>query len=126
MTEVLPRPKALDAVVYADIGARVLHCRLPEHASGYARLLWRAAWQALRRSQEAGWPIDGAPWVWADTPTASRVVHGEAGEWNTLVFRFPPGAAGYTELVGRPGLVAIAVLDLNSHRFLNVKFLNRG
>jgi hypothetical protein len=33
--------------------------------------------------------------------------------------------AGYSELISRPGLTAIAVLDRGSHRFLGVRFMNR-
>jgi len=42
-----------------------------------------------------------------------------------LLARFRPGESAYTELVGRPRLYAIVVLDREQHRFLTVKFLNR-
>jgi hypothetical protein len=125
-TEVLPQPVAVDAVVFTDPVARTLTVRLPDSASGYDRLSWAQAWQAQRRAQEAGWPRSGAPWVWADVPGHRQVAHGLPGDGGVLSFHFPPGTAGYSELIGRPGLVAIAVLDRASHHFLNVKFLNRN
>lgn len=124
-TDVLPQPVAVDGVVFNEAGSRTLYVRLPDTATGYTKLLWQAGWQQLRRAEEAGWPTSGAPWVWASTPTASKVVHGGAGEAGTLRFHWPVGTAGYSELVSRPGLVAIATLDRNSHRFLSVKFLHR-
>jgi hypothetical protein len=124
-TEVMPQPIAVDGVVFNDPAARTLHVRLPDQASGYTKLLWQQGWQQLRRAEEAGWPANGAPWVWADAPGAYRVVHGGPGEGGTLKFHFPPGTAGYTELVGKPGLVAIVTLDRGTHRVLGCRFLNR-
>jgi hypothetical protein len=87
--------------------------------------LWQQGWQQLRRSEESGWPKDGAPWVWASTPSAYQVVHGGAAENGSLKFHFPAGTAGYGELVGKPGLVAIVTVDRGTHHILGVKFLNR-
>jgi hypothetical protein len=42
-----------------------------------------------------------------------------------LLARFRPTEAVFAELVGRPRLVAIVVLDRELARFLTVKFLNR-
>jgi hypothetical protein len=123
--EVLPRPKAATGVVFHDVGTRTLTVRLSEQESGYTKLLWREGWQALRRGQEAGWPVDGPPWVWADVPGARRVVHGQPADGGTLSFHFPPGTAGYAELISKPGLWAIVTMDIVARHILGVRFLNR-
>jgi hypothetical protein len=124
-TEVLPQPAAVDGVVFHDPATRTLHVRLSDQANGYTKLLWQQGWQMLCRAEEAGWPRRGAPWVWASTPGAYQVVHGLPGDGGTLKFHFPPGTAAYSELVGKPGLVAIATIDRGTHHILSVKFLHR-
>jgi hypothetical protein len=123
--DVLPQPVAVDAVVFNDVGTRTLTVRLSDQASGYTRLLWQQAWQRQRRSQEAGWPLDGAPWIFADVPGAPGVVHGLPAEGGVMSFHFPPGTAGYSELISKPGLVAIVTLDRGTHQFLSCRFRNR-
>ena len=122
--EALPAPLAVDGVVFHDVGTRTLSVRLGDGASGYERLLWRAAWQGQRRSQETGWPIDGARWVYADVPGAPRVVHGLPAEGGVMSFHFPPGTAGYSKLISEPGLVALVTIDRGSHEFLTCRFFN--
>jgi hypothetical protein len=118
--EVLPRPVAVDGVVFHDVLTRTLHVRLSDKASGYERLLWQQAWQQQRRSREAGWPIDGAPWLIAE-PGA---VHGLPGDAGVMSFHFPVGTPGYSELISKPGLVAIVTVDRGTHQFLTCRFLN--
>jgi hypothetical protein len=125
-TEVMPRPVAVDGVVFHDVLTRTLSVRLSDQADGYTRLLWQQAWQQQRRSQEAGWPLTGAPWIYADVPGAPRVVHGLPAEGGVMSFHFPPGTAGYSELISKPGLVAIVTVDRGAHRFLTCRFLNRS
>jgi hypothetical protein len=91
VTEVIPRPKAVTAAVFVDVVSRTLTARISERESGYSKLLWSEGWQALRRAQEAGWPLNGAPWVWADVPGGRRVVHGLPEPGGVLSFHFPPG-----------------------------------
>jgi hypothetical protein len=122
--EALPQPQAIDGVVFVDAVERTLFVRLPDTAGGYERLLWTQAWQALRRAQEAGWPADAAPWLWADLPGARQVVHGQPGEAGTLKFTFPVGTPGFAGLVSRPGVVAIATVDRSTQRFLTCRFLH--
>jgi len=122
--EALPQPRAATGVVVHDPATRTLSVRLSELESGYAKLLWREGWQALRRSQEAGWPIDGAPWVWADVPGGRRVVHGQPIDGVALTFHFPTGTAGYAELISKPGLWAIITMDVATRHILGVRFLN--
>jgi hypothetical protein len=115
----------MDAVVWVDGVERTLIVRLPDGAGGYQKMLWTSGWQQLRRAQEAGWPADGAPWVFCDVPGARRVVHGQPGEAATLKFHFPPGTRGFAELVSRPGVIAIVTIDRGSQRFLSCRFLHR-
>jgi hypothetical protein len=124
-SEVLPQPQAIPAVVFVDTLTRTLTARLPDKASGYERLLWVQGWQALRRAEQAGWPPGEAPWVLADVPGAPRVVHGVPVDGAALSFTFPVGVAGFGNLVGKPGVVAIATVDTGTHWFLNCKFYNR-
>jgi hypothetical protein len=123
--EALPQPRALAAVVFVDAVTRTLTARLSDQAGGYERLLWTQAWQQLRRAQEAGWPANGAPWVFADLPGARRVVHGQPAEGGALSFAFPPGTPGFAELISKPGVVAIVTVDRGTQRFLTCRFLNR-
>jgi hypothetical protein len=122
--EVLPRPVAVDGVVFHDVLTRTLSVRLSDKASGYERLLWTQAWQQQRRSQEAGWPLE-TPWLYADVPGAARVVHGLPAEGGMMAFHFPVGTAGYSQLISKPGLVALVTIDRATHQFLTCRFLNR-
>jgi hypothetical protein len=122
-TEKVPAPAALDGVVVSDITTRSLGVRLPETASGYQRLWWKQAHQQLKAAVEDGWSRH--PYVWASTPSAYRAVHVQPADFAMLQVTFPVGTAGYSELISRPGLYAIATVDRNSNRFLAVKFLHR-
>jgi hypothetical protein len=123
--EALPRPVAVEGVVFNDVLTRTLSVRPSDQASGYRRLLWQQAWRQQRRSQEAGWPVDGAPWIFADVPGARRVVHGLPAEGGVMSFHFPPGTAGYSELISKPGLVAVVTVDRGTHQFLTCRFFNQ-
>jgi hypothetical protein len=125
VTEVMPRPKAITAAVFTDVITRTLTVRQAEPASGYESALWTRGWQELRRAHAAGWPVDGAPWIFADAPKSHRVIHGVPADGGALSFTWPVGSPGFAELVGRPGLYAIAVLDISTHYFSTVKFLHR-
>ena len=96
--------------------------RLPETASGYQRLWWRTAHQALRAAVESGWARH--PFVWASTPTAYQVAHVQPADFAMLTVHFPVGVAGFSELISRLGLYAVATVDRSSARFLTVKFLH--
>lgn len=122
-TERLRNPYALDGVVVNDLPLRSLSVRLPDTASGYQRLWWKQAWLQLRATVEDGW--QNHPFVWASTPSAYQVAHVQPGGFQTLVVNFPPGATAYSELISKPGLVAIVTVDRNTSRFTGVKFLNR-
>jgi hypothetical protein len=122
--EVLPQPKAATAVVFHDPATRTLSIRISENESGYSRLLWRESWSRLRQSQEAGWPVDGAPPVFADVPGGRRAVHGQPIDGGGLAFFFPVGTAGYAELVSKP-IRAIVTMDTSARVFLGVRLFNR-
>jgi hypothetical protein len=119
----LPSPHEAIGVVSIDLSSRVLTVRLSDLANGYTRHLWREAFQALRRSEEAG--IHGQSPVWASTPDANRVVYaaaGDAGFGGMLKFTFRPGEASYTKLISRPGLAATVWIDRERHRFISCNF----
>jgi hypothetical protein len=125
-TEVFPQPRAAVGAVFVDNAARALSVRPGDTESGYVKTLWRAGWTALRDAQERGWPLDGPPLVYADAPgTARRTILGRAGDGGTLTFAWPIGTAGYSELVGKP-LSAIVTMDVNTHRILSCRFLDRA
>jgi hypothetical protein len=121
VTEVMPRPKALTAAVFADPVARTLTIRQAEPATGYESSLWGSAWQALRRAYEGGWPPGAAPWVYE----SRRVIHAVPAEGGALSFTWPVGTPGFAELISKPGLYAIATVDINTCYFSTVKFLHR-
>jgi hypothetical protein len=120
----LPRPKAVDCVVFADTATRTLSVRPGDRVGGYEKAIWREAWQSQRRAQEDGWPASGSPWLWADVPGAPRAVHGLPTEGGVMSFHFPVGTAGFGTLIAKPGLVAVVTVDLSTRRFLTCKFLN--
>ena len=121
--ERLPQPFALDGVVTNDLPSRSLGVRLPDIASGYQCLWWRQAWLQLKAAVEDGWR--NHPFVFASAPGAYQVAHVNPADFQTLAVSFPPGVAAYTELISKPGLVAIVTVDRNTSRFSTVRFLNK-
>jgi hypothetical protein len=63
-TERLPEP-LVDGTVRNDVESRTLVVRRPENASGYQKLWWRTAHQALIQAEQTGWPSSVAPFLWA-------------------------------------------------------------
>jgi hypothetical protein len=122
-TEVVPQPFAVDGVVVNDLATRSLNVRLSETASGYQRLWWRQAWLQLKAGWEDGWRRH--PHVRASAPGTRDVAIVHPGDFQTLTVSFAPGVTAYTELISRPGLVAIVTVDRNTSRFTGVKFLHR-
>jgi hypothetical protein len=121
-TTKLPSPFGCVGVVSNDLAQRVLTVRISDNESGYGRLLWREAFQALRRSEEAG--IHGRSVVWASTPDAFQVAPVTAGDnifGGLLKFAFY-GKETYTKLISSPGLTATVFIDRESHRFININF----
>jgi hypothetical protein len=123
----LPRPRAIDGAVENDISNRTLIVRRPKHTAGYEAFMWRQAHKHLVNADERGWYNSDAN-VRCSTPGHPDLVSATPGENLTLRFHFPAGTpAGkvYTELVSKPGLTAVVVVDRGTLYFLNVKFLNR-
>jgi hypothetical protein len=54
-TEKLPQPYVVTGIVDIDIPSRTLAVRLSELEHGYGRVLWKAAHQQLRASEENGY-----------------------------------------------------------------------
>ena len=88
-TTPVPRPVAIDDVVTNDVVSRTLIVRRPETASGYGKLLWREAHQALVSAAESGWRT-AHPYVWGGALGNRQIVHGQPGDYLTLLFCFRP------------------------------------
>ena len=122
-TERVPQPVVMTGVVGRDLPARTLTVRLSELASGYERLHWKTAHQALRRAEETGWRTGRT--VWASAPGSFQVAPVVAAPAGTLVVRFPSGEQAFQNLIGKPGLFAFVSVDRSTGRFIGVKFGNR-
>ena len=121
-TERVPAPHAVYGVVITDVLARTLGVRLSEKANGYSRMWWRTAHTALKAAVENGWA--NHPYVYASIPGARQVAHVQPADFLMLSVHFPIGKPGFSELVSKPGLYAIATIDRNPGRFLNLRFLH--
>jgi hypothetical protein len=100
-TERLPSPVVMTGVVGKDLPARALTVRLSELESGYARLQWKTAHQALPRAEETVWRT--AQTVWAGAPGSDRIAFAVSGDLQTLLLHFQPGEPAYRALVEKPG-----------------------
>jgi hypothetical protein len=122
-TEKVPQPIVVLGVVDRDIANRTLQVRPSELASGYEKLNWRTAHQALVQAEQTGWRSGGT--VYASAPGAFQVAHVVAGDFLSLVAHFPSGEQAFSQLVGKPGLFAWVSVDRSTGRFLRVAFDNR-
>ena len=100
--ERLPQPYAITAAVSNDVLSRTLSVRLPETEVGYARLLWREAYQAYKAAKESGWS-GGRP-LHASALGTDRLAYAVPGDLQTLKFTFQPGVTAYTLLISKSGL----------------------
>jgi hypothetical protein len=123
-TERVPQPVVVLGVVDRDLPARTLSMRPSELASGYERLNWRTAHQALVQAEQTGWRT--AQTVWASAPGAFQVAHVVAGPYQSLVAHFPSGEQAFQQLIGKPGLFAFVSGDRSTGRFIGVKFSHRS
>jgi len=96
----------------------------PESLSGYQRLAWRTAHEALVRAEQAGWPASGPPFLYAHGAGARNIAHGSPGDSLQLLFHFEPGNDAYRELVSQPGLSAFVTVDRSTGWFVGVRFRN--
>jgi hypothetical protein len=108
-TERVPSTVAIDGVVVTDVVSRSLGVRLSETASGYQRMWWKTAHQALKAAVGDDWRRH--PYVYASTPSAYRVAHVQPADFSILTVHFAVGVAGLAELISQPGLVAFVSID---------------
>lgn len=122
-TERVPQPVVVLGVVDRDIANRTLSVRPSELASGYEKLNWRTAHQALVQAQETGWRSGGT--VYASAPGAFQVAHVTPGPFLSLEVRFPSGVQAFQDLIGKPNLCAFVSVDRSTGRFIGIRFGNR-
>jgi hypothetical protein len=94
-----------DGVVSIDSAARTLVVKRSENASGYQKLSWRTAHEALIRAEQSGWRT-GASFLWASGAGQTEIAFGMPSDNLALLFHFPPDRNRdvYANLVGQPGL----------------------
>jgi hypothetical protein len=125
-TKPLPRPRAIDGAVENDIFNRTLIVRRPKHIAGYEAFMWRQAHEHLVNAEERGWYNSDA-YVRCSTSGHPDIVSATPRCESDITVSLPAGTpAGkvYTEMVSKPGLAAIVVVDRGTLYFLNVKFLH--
>lgn len=66
------------------------------------------------------------PTVWAHGAGRREIARGHPGDRGALQFHFPRGDKAYAELVGKPGLRAVLVVDRLAGHILGVRFRDRG
>jgi hypothetical protein len=120
-TEKLPAPLVIDGIVTNDVAARTLVVSRPENLSGYHRLQWRTAHEALVRAEQSGWSSDYR-FLYAHGVGQRDIAHGLPGDGLTLLFHFPVGKDAYRELVSQPGLSAFVTVDKSSGQFTACRF----
>jgi hypothetical protein len=123
-TEKLPQPLVMDGIVANDVGTRTLIVSRPDQASGYEKLSWRTAHEALVRAEQRGWPASAHPFLWAHSAEARNIAHGLPGDNLTLLFHFPVGKREYAELVSQPGLTSFVTVDKSTGWFMGVKLFH--
>ena len=97
--------------------------RRPENASGYQKLSWRMAHEALVRAEQSGWST-AVPFLYAHSAGGREIAYGLPGDNLTLLFHFPTGKREYGELVSQPGLAAFVTVDKSTGWFMGVRFLH--
>jgi len=122
-TERVPQPLVMDGIVRNDPAARTLTVLRPDQASGYQKVTWRMAHEALVRAEQLGWPAAGQT-LWAHGVGQTSIAFGLPGPNLTLNFHFPVGKREYVELVSKPGLRALVTIDRSSNWFTDVRLLH--
>jgi hypothetical protein len=118
-------PQAFDVVVQNDTTARDLVVRLGEHTTGTARSAWQRGHNTAVLAQEDAATYVATPELWGIDPNGEKVALGVPGGDGTLRFHFEPGVEAYKALVSKPGLYAIATIDLEQGFFHRVAFKHR-
>jgi hypothetical protein len=127
--ERLPQPLVMDGIVRNDVGTRTLVVSRPENLSGYQKVAWRTAHEALVKAEQNGWYTATGrpslvPYLFAHGAGQTDIAHGLPGDKLTLLFHFPAGVEVYTKLVSQPGLRALVTVDKSSGWFTRVKFIH--
>jgi hypothetical protein len=120
--ERLPQPMTVDGIVYNDVMTRTLEVSRPQNLSGYQKLSWRTAHEALVRAEQYGWRSPAAPFLWANGVGQTDIAHGLPGDNLKLLFHFPIGKDAYRQLVSQPGLAAFVSIDKSTGWFMSVRF----
>jgi hypothetical protein len=111
----------LDGLVRHDPAARTLTVLRPDNLSGYQKLAWRSAHEALVRAEQGGWSSDH-PYLSAHGVGQRDIAHGLPVDNLGLQFHFPTGVAAYGELVSLPGLTSYVTIDRSRGQFVSVRF----
>jgi hypothetical protein len=119
--EVIPQPVLVDGVCDYNTATRTIAVRLSELEEAGGRTLWKECHAALSRSEEVGWRGQH-PLIYASAPGAFQVAYVTPGEFWMLLVRFPSGVSAFSELIGKPRLVARVAMDRSSRRFISVNF----
>ena len=125
-TERIPKPLTMVGVVTHDVAARTLVVPRPEQASGFEKLAWREAYNALVRAEQQGWPSAGAPHLYANGAGQSRIAFAVPGDNLSLLFAFQAPSEPYAALVSRPGLSSFVTADRSSGFFVGCTFRHAG
>jgi hypothetical protein len=125
VTERLPAPLTMVGVVTHDVAARTLVVRRQEQASGFERLAWREAYNALVRAEQNGWPFNGAPHLYADGGGGVSYRFRGARTRSDVTFCFQVPSEAYAELVSRAGLTSWVTADRSTGWFQSVRFRHR-
>ena len=123
-TERLPQSLVLDGIVRINSAERTLVVSRPDQASGYEKLSWRQAHEALVRAEQSGWHRSAVPFLYAHGVGQRDIAHGLPGDNLTLLFHFPVGVDAYRELVSQPGLMAFVTVDKSTGWFIGVKLFH--
>jgi hypothetical protein len=111
----------MDGVVTNDVATRTLIVSRPDQASGYEKLSWRTAHEALTRAEQSGWR-SAVPSLYAHGAGQRDIAFGLPTANLTLSFHFPVGKTEYRDLVSQPGLRAYVTVDKSSGWFMSVTF----
>ena len=77
-------------MVINDFANRTLFVKLGDSVTGAPRVAWTNGYQALQLAEEAGYPVSGAPPLWARFEGDDRVARATPGDLFSLKFECPP------------------------------------
>ena len=119
----IPQPLAIDGIVVNDFANRTLFVKLGDTVTGAPRVAWTNGYQALQLAEDAGYPVRGAPALWARFEGDDRVARATPGDLFSLKFECPPAeGSAYSRMISKPGLRARVLYDRSMQWFTSVKF----